>query len=370
MLNNRLFYLDRLRVFLTFLLLLHHTAIAYGASGSWIYVDAEEGTTVTNILLSLFTAINQAFFMGLFFFLSGYFVPRSYDKKGVVKFLKDRFIRLGTPLLFYLFIIGPLIEYFLRENHRMSLVKFYSTQILTFHQFFIGPLWFVEALLIFTIIYVLYKKLVNRTGSTHRFPSNRTLVITAILLGIVAFAVRLIYPVGTGILGLQFGYFPSYILLFYIGIVAYRNHWLESITPAILKVWKRITLIAIPVFPVGLILTGALNGPLKVNGGINSQAILYAMWEPFVCIGMCLLLLSLFKQKYNQMPNLFKWLSDNAFTVYILHPPVIVSWSLLLHQLAIPAIGKFVIVSILSLAASFALAHVVRLIPYTRRVLG
>lgn len=368
--NNRLFYLDRLRVFLTFLLLLHHTAIAYGASGSWIYVDAEQGTTVTNILLSLFTAINQAFFMGLFFFLSGYFVPKSYDKKGAMKFLKDRFIRLGTPYLFYLLIIGPLIEYFVHVNHRMSLAIFYNTQILTFHRFLIGPLWFVEALLIFNIIYVLYKKFVNRSRVTLQFPTYRTLVITAILLGIVAFATRLIFPVGTGILGLQFGYFPSYILLFYIGTVAYRNKWLESITPPIIKVWKWITIIAIPVFPIGLIFTGALNGPLKVNGGLNSQAILYALWEPFVCIGMCLLLLSLFEKKYNQMTNLFKWLSDNAFTVYILHPPIIVSWSLLLHTLTIPAICKFVIVSILSLVTAFTLAHVVRLIPYTRRVLG
>jgi glucans biosynthesis protein C len=369
-LNNRLFYLDRLRVFLTILLLLHHTAIAYGASGSWIYVDADSGTTVTNILLSLFTAINQAFFMGLFFFISGYFVPRSYEKKGGVKFLKDRFIRLGIPLVFYFLIIGPLIEYFLHANHRMSLALFYKTEILTFHQFFIGPLWFVETLLIFNIIYVLYKKIVNSSKETLRFPTNRTLVKTAILLGIVAFAIRLIYPVGTGILGLQFGYFPSYILLFFIGIVSYRNNWLESISPAILKVWKRITIIAVPIFPIGLILTGALNGPLMVNGGLNSQAIIYAFWEPFVCIGMCLLLLSFFEKKYNQMTYLFKWLSENAFTVYILHPPVIVSWSLLLHTLAIPAICKFVIVSILSLVITFTLAHVVRLIPYTRRVLG
>ena len=368
--NNRLFYLDRLRVFLTFLLILHHTAIAYGASGSWIYVDAEQGTTVTNILLSLFTAINQAFFMGLFFFLSGYFVPGSYERKGAVTFLKDRFIRLGIPLLFYLLIIGPLIQYFLHLKHQMSLGEFYRSQILTFHQFFIGPLWFVEALLIFNIIYTLYKKIVIKSRETQCFPTNRTLLITAILLGIVAFAIRLIYPVGTGILGLQFGYFPSYILLFYIGTVAYWSNWLENITPAMLKVWKWITFISIPVFPIGLILTGALNGPLKVNGGWNSQAMLYAFWEPFVCIGISLLLLSLFKKKYNQMPIFFKWLSDNAFTVYILHPPIIVCWSLLFHTFAIPAICKFGIVSILSLVTTFAFAHVVRLIPYTRRVLG
>ena len=140
---------------------------------------------------------------------------------------------------------------------------------------------------------------------------------------------------GTGILGLQFKYFPSYILLFAFVTVAYWSNWLENITPAMLKVWKWITFISIPVFPIGLILTGALNGPLKVNGGWNSQAMLYAFWEPFVCIGISLLLLSLFKKKYNQMPIL-KWLSDNAFTVYILHPPIIVCWSLLFHTFAIP----------------------------------
>ncbi|MBS4174684.1 acyltransferase family protein [Bacillus sp. FJAT-49736] len=368
--NNRLLYLDRLRVFLTFLLLFHHTAIAYGASGSWIYIDAEQGTTLTNILLSLFTAINQAFFMGLFFFLSGYFVPRSYERKGNVKFLKDRFIRLGIPLLFYLFIIGPLIEYFLYVEKSMSLGEFYSKEILTFHQFFIGPLWFVEALLIFNLIYALYKKLVRKEWKPQPFPTNRKLVITAFSLGAVAFFVRLIYPVGNGILGLQFGYFPSYILLFYVGIVSYRNNWLKNITADTEKIWKWITFIAIPIFPIGLILTGALNGTLMVNGGWNIQAILYALWEPFVCIGMCILLISLFKQKYNQMSLFFKWLADNSFTVYILHPPIIVGGSLLLHTLDILPFGKFVIVSILSLVLTFILAYLVRLIPGTRRVLG
>ena len=122
--NNRLFYLDRLRVFLTFLLILHHTAIAYGASGSWIYVDAEQGTTVTNIVTLLIHSYQSSILYGSFLFLlSGYFVPGSYERKGAVTFLKDRFIRLGIPLLFYLLIIGRLIQYFLHLKHQMSLGK-------------------------------------------------------------------------------------------------------------------------------------------------------------------------------------------------------------------------------------------------------
>ena len=35
-----------------------------------------------NLPLTLLTAVNQAFFMGFFFLVSGYFTPGSYDRKG------------------------------------------------------------------------------------------------------------------------------------------------------------------------------------------------------------------------------------------------------------------------------------------------
>ena len=41
--------------------------------------------------------VNAAFFMGLFFLISAYFVPSSFERKGTWTFLKDRFLRLGIP---------------------------------------------------------------------------------------------------------------------------------------------------------------------------------------------------------------------------------------------------------------------------------
>ena len=40
----------------------------------------------------------QAFALGFFFMISGYFTPVSFDRKGGWGFLRDRFIRLGIPL--------------------------------------------------------------------------------------------------------------------------------------------------------------------------------------------------------------------------------------------------------------------------------
>ncbi|MFD1675744.1 hypothetical protein [Alicyclobacillus fodiniaquatilis] len=41
--------------------------------------------------------------------------------------------------------------------------------------------------------------------------------MTAIIFGLIAFAVRLKYPTGTGPLELQLGYFPLYILMMIMG---------------------------------------------------------------------------------------------------------------------------------------------------------
>ena len=103
-------YIDNIRVALTILVVLHHAAVTYGAPGGWYYKETTNGL-VTPLLLTVFVSINQSFFMGLFFFLSSYFIPASYERKGTGKFLLDRFKRLGIPLLFYSLIISPVTIY-------------------------------------------------------------------------------------------------------------------------------------------------------------------------------------------------------------------------------------------------------------------
>ena len=368
--GKRLYYLDYLRVFLTVLVILHHTAIAYGAGGSWIYVDVDQSElTFIGILLTLFTAVNQSFFMGLFFFLSGYFTPGSYDRKGARVFLKDRFIRLGIPLLFYVFILGPIISYNVYAHESMTLLAYYKTEVLTFHTIHIGPLWFVEALLYFAIIYVLVR-LFTRWKLDVKAPTIGNLIVTAILLGITAFLLRLVSPVGEEILGMQFGYFPSYILLFISGIVAYRGNWLEALLEngKLVKTWRRISLTAIPILPIGFILTGALEGNLTFEGGANFQSFFYAMWEPFVGFGMILWLFYQFEKKVNQPHPFGGALSDAAYTVFIIHPAIVVGFTLLFHGVLIPPILKFLLVGFIGTVACFLCGYLITKIPYAKRV--
>lgn len=109
--------LDALRATMTLLVLFHHAAITYGASGDWFYHELPADGSRASQLLTLFVAINQAYFMGLFFLLAGYFTPAALRSKGSMRFAHDRLIRLGLPLLAFGWVLGPVSEAMGRTAH-------------------------------------------------------------------------------------------------------------------------------------------------------------------------------------------------------------------------------------------------------------
>ena len=86
--KKRLLYLDNLKVCLTVLVIFHHAGQAYGDGGGWAYTPSNPAEVMPWIWH--FFSVNAAFFMGLFFLISGYFVPASYDKQGASVFVQKK----------------------------------------------------------------------------------------------------------------------------------------------------------------------------------------------------------------------------------------------------------------------------------------
>ncbi|MGD9091594.1 MAG: acyltransferase family protein [Anaerolineales bacterium] len=376
----RLLYIDNLRILLTILVILHHLAIGYGAPGDNIYVEAGEISMVSTILLTLFVAINQAFFMGFFFMISSYFTPGSYDRKGPGPYVLDRLKRLGIPLLFYILVIDPLLNFALARyyGYQGSLGQFLQLHLqnsLDYKALGVGPLWFVAALLIFSLLYVLWRLVFNQPvtppPSEGKAPSNWAIAGFALALGLLTFVVRIWIPVGQQfrLLGWQLAHFPQYIVMFIIGIVAYRRNWFSALSVAQAKWWLGIIVLLILLFPALLIGAGALEGDAdSAFGGVHWQSLAYSIWEQFMCMAMVVTLLVWFRTKFNRQGSLARKMSAAAYATYIFHRPTITLLALALVSIQLDMALKFVLVAPLAVVLSFLVGYIVKQLPLAKDI--
>jgi glucan biosynthesis protein C len=375
---GRLFFIDNIRVLLTIQVLLFHLMIIYAGVGSWFYEEGREDF-ITGALGAWFVTVSQAFFMGLFLLVSAYFVPGAYDRKGPGRFLKDRLIRLGIPLAVYSWILRPPLVYlYLRsvQGLRSSWWRYFPGEYFKSNAVLgAGPLWFVETLLIFTVLYVVWRLLTGRgtarPAAETRFPSNLSVALFALLLGMAGFLVRLWRPIewSFGPLNLQLPFFAQYIALFILGLVAYRRNWLAGLSEPTGRLW-----LGIGIFMILLFWPLALAGDMATSlepflGGWYWQALAYALWESFLCLGMCIGLIYAFRCYSHGQGSLARFLSHNAYAAYLVHGPVITIMALAARDVVLHPLVKFGLASLVAVPLCFGLSGLIRKLPYADRVL-
>ncbi len=370
----REFYIDRLRSVMTVFVILHHAAITYGAPGGWFHYELKPSGSISSLLLTLFVSTNQAYFMGFFFLLAGYFTPGSLERKGYARFIGDRFLRLGLPLLAFILVLGPLTVALVTAYEGKG---FWTAFVYLWNHSIIinGPLWFAQALLMFSIGYCAWRAIVGpplRHIETAQkpVPAGHWWLVSALAVGGASLAIRQVVPVGVNIIGLQLGYFAAYIVLFAIGIAAWRFDWLRQLEWRHTRLWILGLVVSWPWMPIGIFLAHRLYGPGKANfgSGLSWPAILYALWEPFVAWGLIAAWLLVFRAHMNRASSFWDWLNRRAYAVYIIHPPVLVGISLLLHFIAAPALLKFCITGALASIACWLIADPLVRLPGLRRI--
>jgi glucan biosynthesis protein C len=371
----RLLYIDNLRILLTILVIMHHFAIGYGGPGGFFYIEDGPMSDISFILITLFLAINQAFFMGFFFMISSYFSPGSIDRKGTGMFLRDRLKRLGIPLLFYMLVIVPLLGYIgsRLRGYDVTLGQHLSFSYSNLRSFSVAQLWFVAALLVFAVVYAIWRRFakpMSQTGGD--VPGNAVIAVFALALGVLTFIVRIWMPVGAEVpvLSWQLAHFPQYIAMYILGIVAYRRNWFESVTDAQGKFWRWMVLVLILLFPVLFVAAGALEGNIDTAmGGVHWQSLAYSVWEQFMCVAMVITLLFWFRRRFTEQGRLAKTMSGAAYATYIFHAPSIVVLALALRGIRLDMGLKYVLVVPFAVAFAFLVGHIVKRLPVARNIL-
>jgi glucans biosynthesis protein C len=375
--QNRLYFLDNLKVFLIILVILHHVGQAYGSTGgTWFYSYPGERVQ----MMGLFFWFNASFFMGLFFFISGYLFPPSLDRHGAGKFIINKLTRFGIPLLFGALIMLPLLVY-VQYNHYVSTIgfnEFYfniwlqSTGGTAAPQYKINlaHLWFIEHLLIYSILYVSIRWLLMKISpsllsSRKRIIRLDTIIAYTLLLGLVTSIMRTVagFPMDRwigflGFIQMEPAHIPQYLSLFVIGVLAYRWFFLESISRPRNIYWL---IPGVCIYFLIIILLFTIGPKVAFGYAEFSEALL--------CVGVCIGLLALFRKYFNSTGKIMKILSDNVYGMYIFHIPVVVALQYAFDPVKASALTLFILVSALSIPGTFFVSYLIRIIPGMKRII-
>ena len=142
--DNRLSFADNIRTLLICQVIAVHAAVTYGAEGGW-YFSEPGADRVTSVVLTLFNAVSQSYFMSLLFLLGGFFCVHSLQRTSGARYTLNRLKRLGIPLLTYYLLIGPVTLWLACWIEGTPLPPYWATLNA-------GPMWFAKALLIFTAL--------------------------------------------------------------------------------------------------------------------------------------------------------------------------------------------------------------------------
>jgi peptidoglycan/LPS O-acetylase OafA/YrhL len=157
------------------------------------------------------------------------------------------------------------------------------------------------------------------------------------------------------------GDFPQYVLMYLAGAYGFRGNWLEALSDRFRFRGAALALgLSVPLFAVLILFGGGLDGnTASYEGGFNPVSAGKSLWEALVCVGMALLILTVYRRNFNAQGPLTRLLSDNAFGVYLIHPPVLIAIAILMHPLMWPPIAKAAVLTVLTAIGSLAVSALV-----------
>ena len=290
-----------------------------------------------------FFSTNAAFFMGLYFFISGYFVPRSFDKQGSKQFIQKKLLRLGIPLLF----MGAIIS------------------VLT-GKLEICHMWFVESLLVFCLIYALIRKWVSPIDSDcNSKPTIIGLLIVALVMGIGSYFIRQvspqdhwIWPFGIIPLPMEPAHYLQYVMMFILGILAYRFQWL----------YKMGNGTGFTTLLIGVAL--AIGNYLRNGGPWNAFVWKwFGIYESLMCVFISFGLIWLFREFVSTTSRFWQWCAAQSYGAYVFHLLLMIVLQNVVDSIWMGAFGKFLFIGIVTTILAFLLTWIVRMIPGLKRIL-
>ena len=147
-------------------------------------------------------------------------------------------------------------------------------------------------------------------------------------------------------------------MMFSVGIIAYRYGWFEQMTRHHVKVWAITIFVVVMLFFTYFFVFVGVDSDYRVFfGGPNLEALIFALVDNIVCMGMIFVLLKIFYAKFNKQGKILKNLSDSSYNMYLIHPFVVIPVSLGIAFIPLSPLIKIAIVLTASAILCYLISH-------------
>jgi Acyltransferase family len=374
--SGRLAYVDNLKVLLIAAIIAAHAVLGYAATtDAWSWSDVREVTlsaATESVLLLAF--VLTAVVIPLLFLVAGLLTPRSLERKGTATYVRDRLLRLGVPFVVVALLLWPLLEYALFRT--LGDAPGLWTYLRAEGTLDTGVLWFVGALLIFSLVYAGWVHLRGRRpGPAGARPLRAGhLLALAAAVTVTTFLVRLVLPLegDNPIVDLNLWEWPACIALFGLGVTASGLGWLTGVPDRLRRHCRTATLAAAMAIGALLVSSGALGiDEEQLTGGWRWPALVFAACESAIAVFGAVWLLGVAQRHLDRrLPLVGPAARRSAYGAFMLQGPVLLGFALALRPVPLPAEVKALLVGTAAVTGSFALAWLlIRRVPLITRVL-
>jgi fucose 4-O-acetylase-like acetyltransferase len=355
--KNRIYFLDNLRTFMIFLVVLIHAGGVYEDTGFWGFFWIVDDPA-THALPGYLFLILDIFVMSTIFFISGFLTPLSLkNKKGFV-FIKSKFKRLMIPWIIAVLTLMPLYKMIFLYSRNLPQENWttyfhWSNEIWSQNW-----LWFLPVLFLFDLLYMFLSKLNIKLPNINL----KTAVGSVFVLGVVySFLIDILGFQGwtkTIILDFQNERLFIYFMIFMFGSLCHKLNTFES------KLKNKrfyMTIISSAWIPIVLYRFFYTNSFIN-NFVFPEMADTFFLWLTFhlSLLGLLYLLINSFRFYFNRQGLIGKELSQNSYNVYIIHTIVLGGLALTMINTAIPSLIKFFILTFATYVVSNILVYFYR----------
>ena len=342
-----------------FLVVLYHAGGVYESSGIWASFWLVDDPS-TNNLAGILNIIIDIFAMPAVFFISGFVAPLSMKNKDGRAFLQSRFKKLLLPWIIAVLTLIPLykvIFLYSRNLPQESWVTYFHWSNGIWNQ---NWLWFLPVLFLFDLLYVLISKTnINISGIT-----LKKAVFAIFLIGFIySFCMSIFQFHGwtkTILIDFQNERLLIYFMFFLLGSLCYKLNIFESEVTS-KKLYIAVNCTAwIPLNLYILVLINFFTRPgIYIFSEIMDKIL---FWLGFHLSLICLLYLMVttFRYYLNKQGKILNALNENSYSVYIIHVIVIGCLALIMLNLTIPSLLKYLILAAASWIISNAIAYFYR----------